>query len=115
MHWVNAFAFILLPGALIGASMGWAELRRRRGGRPQWRLVLAPFLFAAVLVSDPLHIGELFQDGIGGGTVGVPAIALAAIVFTLIQPRIRNCPQNAARWIRQGATAGIASLLALVM
>ena len=76
VDWVLTFGFILLPGAVIGASLGWAEVRRRRGRLPQWRLVLAPFLFAAVLFSDPLHLGELFQKGIGGGTVGVPAIAI---------------------------------------
>jgi len=76
VEWDLTFGYILLPGALIGALLGWAEVRRRRGEPPRWRLVLAPFLFAAVLFSDPLHIGELFEDGIGGGTVGVPAIAV---------------------------------------
>jgi hypothetical protein len=76
VEWGLTFGFILLPGALIGACLGWAEVRRRRGQPQQWRLVLAPFLFAAVLFSDPLHLGELFNEGIGGGTVGVPAIAI---------------------------------------
>jgi hypothetical protein len=76
VEWGLTFGFILLPGALIGACLGWAEVRRRRGRPPQWRLVLAPFLFAAVLFSDPFHMSELFEDGIGGGTVGVPAIAI---------------------------------------
>lgn len=76
VHWVGTFGFILLPGMLIGACVGWAELRRRSGGAPQWRLVLAPFLFAAVLLSNPMNLGELFQSGIGGGTFGIPAIAI---------------------------------------
>jgi hypothetical protein len=76
VDWDLTFGYILLPGVVIGALLGWAEVRRRRGEPPQWRLVLAPFLFAAVLFSDPLHLGELFESGIGGGTFGVPAIAI---------------------------------------
>jgi hypothetical protein len=77
VEWGLTFGFILLPGAAIGALLGWAEALRRRGGRRVPRvLVFSPFLFAAVLFSDPLHLGELFEDGIGGGTVGVPLIAI---------------------------------------
>lgn len=76
VDWDLTFGFILLPGLLIGAMLGWAEHRRRAGRRPGWPFVVAPMLFAAVLFSDPLHLGELFDNGIGGGTVGVPAIAM---------------------------------------
>jgi hypothetical protein len=77
VQWVNTFGFILLPGAAIGALLGWAEHVRRTGGRPRWRwLALAPLLFAAILLSNPLDIGGLFEDGVGGGAIGVPVIAM---------------------------------------
>ena len=77
VQWVNTFAFILLPGAAIGALLGWAEHLRRTGGRPRWRwLALAPLLFAAILFSNPLDIGGLLEDGVGGGAIGVPVIAM---------------------------------------
>jgi len=54
VEWVNTWGFILLPGLLIGALLGWAEFLRRTGGRPRWRwLTLSPLLFAAILVPRP--------------------------------------------------------------
>ena len=77
VQWVNTFGFILLPGATIGALLGWAEHLRRTGGRPRWRwLALAPLLFAAILFSNPLDIGGLLEDGVGAGAIGVPVIAM---------------------------------------
>lgn len=78
VHWVNTWGFILLPGALIGALLGWAEHLRRTGGRPRWRLLaLAPLLFAAILVrgliEDPT---TMFGDGIGAGTVAIPVLCI---------------------------------------
>jgi phytol kinase len=68
-------------------------------------LILAPFVILAGATSTALM----------QASVGVVAVALAVVVFTWIQPQIRNCPSNAARWLRQGATAGLASLLGLLM
>lgn len=78
VDWVNTFGFILLPGASIGALLGWAELLRRTGGRPHWRLlVLSPFLFAAILVEglieDPT---TMFEGGIGLGTIAIPVLCI---------------------------------------
>jgi hypothetical protein len=47
--------------------------------------------------------------------VGVVAIMLAAVIFVATQPQIRNCPANGARWLRQAGSAGVASLLGLVV
>jgi phytol kinase len=68
-------------------------------------LILAPFIVlagasAAVLVQ---------------AAVGVAAIALAVGVFIVLQPQIRNCPANTARWLRQGAIPGLASLVGLLV
>jgi hypothetical protein len=77
VDWGLTFGYILLPGMVIGALLGWAEFLRRTGGRPGWRkLSLAPLLFAAVLVPGLFDPGSFLQDGIGGGAIGVPVITM---------------------------------------
>jgi hypothetical protein len=78
VEWVNTWAFILLPGLLIGALLGWAEFLRRTGGGPRWRwLTLSPLLFGAILVrdliEDPTH---MFEGGIGAGTIAIPVLCM---------------------------------------
>ena len=79
VSWLGTFGFILLPGLLIGLLLGWAEHLRRTGGRRHWRwLALSPLLFAAILFSQgPLGVFGIFEDGLGGGAIGVPLIAMA--------------------------------------
>jgi hypothetical protein len=79
VSWSLTFGYILLPGLLIGLLLGWAEQLRRSGGRPHWRwLALSPLLFAAVLFSEgPLGVLGIFEDGLGGGAIGVPLYAMA--------------------------------------
>ena len=79
VSWSGTFGYILLPGLLIGLLLGWAEHLRRMGGRRGWRwLALSPLLFAAVLFGEgPLGVLGIFEDGIGGGAIGVPLIAMA--------------------------------------
>jgi hypothetical protein len=79
VSWSGTFGYVLLPGLAIGMILGWAEHVRRTGGRRGWRwLALSPLLFAAVLFSEgPLQIFGIFEDGIGGGALGVPLYAMA--------------------------------------
>lgn len=78
VHWVGTFVWVLAPGLLTGVLLGWAEHLRRTGGRRGWRwLALAPLLFSAVLFSSPTDMGALFEDGIGGGAIGVPLLCMA--------------------------------------
>jgi hypothetical protein len=79
VSWSGTFVFILLPGLLIGLLLGWAEHLRRTGGRPGWRwLALSPLLFAAILFSaGPVGVLGIFEDGVGGGAIGVPLYAMA--------------------------------------
>lgn len=75
--WAGTFGYILLPGAVIGALLGWAEFSRRTGGgSARHRLACAPLLFAAVLVPGLFHPGSFLAGGIGGGALGVPVIAM---------------------------------------
>ncbi|TDO36321.1 hypothetical protein EV643_12052 [Kribbella sp. VKM Ac-2527] len=76
--WSGTFGWILLPGLAIGLLLGFAEHVRRTGGRPGWRwLALSPLLFAAILFSNPLDMLQIFEDGLGGGAVGVPLFGMA--------------------------------------
>jgi hypothetical protein len=73
VDWAGTFGWILLPGIGVGALLGWAEQLRSSGGRRGWRwLALAPLLFSAILFSRPLDLLSIFEDGVGGGAIGVP-------------------------------------------
>ena len=77
VSWVGTFVFVLLPGLLVGGLLGWAA-HLRRSGDPRYRrrLALSPFLFAAVLFSDPTEPLGILEDGVGGGAIAVPLIAV---------------------------------------
>ena len=79
VSWSGTFGYILLPGLLIGMLLGWAEHLRTTGGRRGWRwLALSPVLFAAVVFSQgPSGVLGIFENGLGGGAVGVPLYAMA--------------------------------------
>jgi hypothetical protein len=79
VSWSGTFGYVLLPGLLIGLLLGWAEHGRRSGGHPSRRwLALSPLLFAAVLFSHgPQGLLGIFEDGLGGGAIGVPLYAMA--------------------------------------
>lgn len=53
IDWAGTFAAILLPGAVTGGLLGWAEHLRRSGG-PRWaRLVAGAALLAALTLATP--------------------------------------------------------------
>jgi hypothetical protein len=75
--WMGTFGWILAPGAVIGALLGWAEHLRRTGGRRGWRwLALSPLLFASVLVPGLIDPSSMFEGGVGGGAIGVPVLGM---------------------------------------
>jgi hypothetical protein len=78
VDWVGTFVWVLLPGTVIGALLGWAEHRRRSGPVPGRRwLVWSPMISAAVLLQNPLDLLNGFEGGIGLAAVAVPAICMA--------------------------------------
>jgi hypothetical protein len=94
VSWSGTFGYILLPGLVIGLLLGWAEHLRRTGGRRRWRwLALSPLLFAAILFSEgPLAVLGIFEDGLGGGAIGVPLYAMAgAYAISGRGPRWGRC------------------------
>jgi hypothetical protein len=78
VDWVGTFVWVLFPGTVIGALLGWAEHRRWSGPVPRRRwLVWSPMMFAAVLLQNPLDLLSGFDGGIGLAAVAVPAICMA--------------------------------------
>ena len=79
VSWSGTFGYILLPGLVIGLLLGWAEqLRSTRGRRRRRWLALSPLLFAAILFSQgPSGVLGIFEDGLGGGAIGVPLYTMA--------------------------------------
>ncbi|WP_062465158.1 hypothetical protein [Demequina soli] len=75
--WAGTFYAILASGGTAGALLGWAEARRRAGrtARLRW-FALAPFTFAVFTMSLPGQLAALFQNGLGGGAIGVPMLAV---------------------------------------
>lgn len=77
--WTGTFAWVLAPGLGTGLLLGWAAYLAKVGGpsRARW-LVFAPFLFAALLVPPILRLDfeGFLANGVGGGTVGVPAVGV---------------------------------------
>lgn len=78
VSWSGTFGYLLLPGLCIGLLLGWAEHLRQVGGRPGWRwLALSPLLFAAIVFSEGVSgVLGIFEDGVGGGAIGIPLYAM---------------------------------------
>jgi hypothetical protein len=76
VEWTGTFVGILLPGAVTGALLGWAEHLRQTGGRRGWRwLALAPLAFVAA--TPGVLVSVFTEGGIGGGAIAVPLFAMA--------------------------------------
>ncbi len=73
--WFGTFEGILLPGAVVGGLLGWAEhLWQRPGGRPPRWLAAAPLAF---VLATPAVLVSVFVDGLGGGALAVPLFGMA--------------------------------------
>jgi phytol kinase len=69
-----------------------------------WLFVFVPYWFVENMSATVLT-HSLFA---------VSGVAAAALGFLLLQPKINDCPTDAARWIRQGALAAFGSLIGLI-
>lgn len=75
--WSGTFAWILLPGTVLGVLLGWSEyLRRTNRGRLRW-LIFSPLLLTAVLLPGLANPPQFLADGIGGGALAVPLFGMA--------------------------------------
>jgi hypothetical protein len=84
VSWYGTFAQVLLPGAVVGVLLGWAEQIRRTGGRGGWRwLAAAPLAFTVAVFVSPavfnavLNGQPLLGGGIGGGAIALPLFGMA--------------------------------------
>ena len=76
-EWWGTFGAILLPGAVVGALLGWAEAVRSRGGARGWRwLALAPLAFAIAPMLMPGALIAFLTQGLGGGAVAVALMGI---------------------------------------
>lgn len=76
--WVGTFGWVLVPGVVTGALLGWAEHLRRSGGRHHWRwLACAPLTFLALFVPGLVDPGSLLEGGVGGGAIALPLMGMA--------------------------------------
>lgn len=76
-EWAGTFGALILPGAIVGGLLGWAEALRSRGGRRGWRwLALAPLVFAIAPLLLPGALIGLFTEGLGGGAIAVVLIGM---------------------------------------
>jgi hypothetical protein len=77
ISWYGTFGQVLMPGAIVGALLGWAESIRRTGGRPGWRwLAAAPSAFTlAVFISPDVIRAVLNGQPILSGRIGGGATA----------------------------------------
>lgn len=69
--WFGTFEGVLLPGAIMGALLGWAA--HLQGRAPRW-LVAAPLVF---VLTTPSVLVSVFVDGLGGGAIAVPLLGMA--------------------------------------
>lgn len=76
--WVMTFGLVLLPGAVVGGLLGWAQHLRLRGelsgARRRW-LVASPLVFGVAL-ADPLILQTLITNGQGSGALAVAVVGL---------------------------------------
>ena len=77
-QWLATFGLILLPGAVLGALLGWAADLQLNGNlsytRQRW-LMASPLVLAAALF-DPRIFQLLITKGQGGGALGVVVIGV---------------------------------------
>jgi hypothetical protein len=76
--WAGTFVALLLPGAVTGGLLGWAEHVRRTGGRRHWRwLALAPLALAIAPLLLPGAVVAFLTQGLGGGAVAFALTGMA--------------------------------------
>ena len=95
------------------AIFGVSRLAFQYPGGPLAGLLTRAVLTSSVLVLIPYAAAVRSSVALAAeAAAGILAIAAGAILFTALQPSIRNTPQDAPRWIRQAAAASVATLLA---
>ncbi len=74
--WTGTFLAILLPGAITGGLLGFAEHTRRHDTRRHRWLVLAPLTLAVAPMLIPGALAQLLTQGLGGGAIAIALMGL---------------------------------------
>lgn len=74
--WTGTFLAVLLPGAVTGGLLGFAEHTRRHGTRRHRWLVLAPLALAVAPMLIPGGLAQLLSQGLGGGAIAIALMGL---------------------------------------
>jgi len=94
--------------------IGMARLAFDRPDTSLPRLIVICTVRASLLILVPFVIlAGATRASFVQAAVGVAAVWVAVGMFTLVQPRIRNCPANAERWWRQGGIPPYVSMVAV--
>ncbi len=109
--WSGTFGALLLPGAVTGGLLGWAEHLRRVSPPRQWRLLaLAPLTFAVAPMLIPGAVTTLATTGMGSGAI---AVGLMGIVGGYaLSGRGRRWPRVVCGAVGVGFTAALAATVA---
>ncbi len=107
----------LYPFAVaFAANLGIVALAQSRHDRPTlpvWAALAASAGMAWLAVLGPYVLMLMCANrACVEACLGLPAVALAACVFCLLQPGLESCPVDPARWLRQCLCAALASGLA---
>jgi hypothetical protein len=75
--WSGTVLGVLLPATLVGATLGWAEQARRKGGRRAWRwAALSPLLFIVMPALVQADFVAQLQTGLGTGAIGTALVGM---------------------------------------
>lgn len=109
--WSGTFGALLLPGAVTGGLLGWAEHLRRIGPPSRWRLLaLAPLTFAFAPMLIPGAVTTLATTGMGSGAI---AVGLMGIVGGYaLSGRGRRWPRVVCGAAGAGFTVALAATVA---
>jgi len=106
------FPYVLSYGIQL-ALVGAVSLNVTYRNRPLWVGGVQAALVATVMVAAILLLAQYAT----GAAIPVVAYGVAAVaclvavgIFSLLQPGIRDCPVDAARWLRQGGVGTIVAV-----
>ena len=126
--WAPAVGWLALAGAVgdrtllfpygVGfaahlAIFGVSRLAHQFQDRPLARIFAQAVMTSSVLVLIPyLLVVGTSPRSLLLAAAGVGAVGVGTAVFMLLQPTIRNTPQNAQRWLLQAAAAAASTIVA---
>ncbi len=112
-HLDTFYLATIAHAAFLGMStLAWAE-SRFPDVPATWRMTVAMLVGSLLL---PLYwgLGRLTVSGGWLALAGLGLTALAVAAFRVWQPAMHDCPNDTARWWRQGGIAFLASLAGLI-